>query len=154
MLTLKSVIYDDRIENWQIDDGVAVPHNILIFVVSGKVKYWLNGVELDLVEGDVLFIASGTVRTCKNDEEGPHQKYSAHFKCSPEIINALLPMPDRSYFKCRIRNTDYFKQRFSMLLLQWFDREAGHTMICEGILLELLGLTQKERQRNRISEKK
>jgi AraC-like DNA-binding protein len=151
MLGLKSVIYDDRIENWQIKE-VALPHNILIYVVSGKVNYLLNGNKVNMTKGDVLFISAGTIRSCDNDPEGPHQKYSAHFY-NTDIGNTQLL--ESRYLHGQIRNVDYFKQRFSMLLLQWFDRDPGNSLICEGILQELLGITIKGmQQRIEVSAQK
>ncbi|NOU87764.1 helix-turn-helix domain-containing protein [Paenibacillus sp. LMG 31460] len=150
MLGIKSVIFDDRIENWSIADS-EVPHHILIFMISGKVTYWLNGEKVMLKKGDVLFISGGTFRSCDNDPEGPHQKYSAHFQ---EFSQLLQPLLENPYLILQIRNSDYFKQRFSMLLLEWFDRGDGHDLICEGIMLELLGLVIKSMRSNEVSVQK
>lgn len=151
MLGIKSVIFDDRIENWRIPDN-PVPHNIMIYMVSGKVTYSLNGEKVVLCKGDVLFISEGTFRACDNDPEGPHQKYSAHFRGSGHPV--LRPLLENAYLYGQIRNSDYFKQRFSMLLLEWFDRGDGHDLICEGVLLELLGLTLKSIRRNEVTVQK
>lgn len=138
MFELKTVIFDDRIERWQIDD-TPVPHHILIFVSGGKVIYRIGDEVVELHQGDVLFIPSGTSRSCRNDDAGAHQKYSAHFTASGESGTALDALRDRVFFKCQVHNADYFRQRFAMLLLQWLDPAAEGHLICEGILLELIG---------------
>ncbi|TNJ67821.1 helix-turn-helix transcriptional regulator [Paenibacillus hemerocallicola] len=138
MFTLKSVLYDDRIEKWQIRDE-PVYHHILIFVSGGKVIYQVKEEVLELHEGDVLFIPSGTIRSCQNDAKGPHQKYSAHFTASGEAEAALDVLREHVVFKWSMHNANYFRQRFSMLLMQWFDQVHGGHLICQGILLELVG---------------
>ncbi|MEF3304594.1 helix-turn-helix domain-containing protein [Paenibacillus sp. GYB003] len=138
MLALKSVIYDDRIERWQIHDS-QVPHHILIFVSGGKAVYCVKGEVIEIIQGDILFISAGTYRSCHNDAKGPHQKYSAHFTASDETELELAALQENGYFKWQAHNADYFRQRFSMLLLQWFDQAPGANLICGGILLELVG---------------
>lgn len=138
MIHLKSVLYDDRIEKWQIRED-RVPHHIFIFVTGGTVIYYIGGERIELNPGDILFIPSGTVRSCHNDSKGPHQKYSAHFTISDEEEEAIRLLQERGANKWTAHNANYFRQRFAMLLLQWFEQTPGGRLICQGIVLELIG---------------
>lgn len=152
--TLKSVLYDDRIEKWQIREE-RVHHHILIFITGGQAIYHSGGEVFELHQGDVLFIPAGTIRSCHNDAKGPHQKYSAHFTTAGEADKTVEALRQRGMFKWNIHNADYFRQRFSMLLLQWFDQTPGGLLICQGILLELIGrLIHDTQQQIRSAVKK
>ncbi|MFD0714243.1 helix-turn-helix domain-containing protein [Paenibacillus sp. GCM10027626] len=143
MLTLKSVVYDDRIKHLQLAKKEA-PHQTMIFVTSGLATYWLNGTEISLIKGDVLYIPSGEAVGFNVNGQHKHQKYSVHFSSEAKPDQSLTALFSTSdYFKCHMRNFDYFKQRCSMLLQQWSDPSPGHHMICQGILLELIGLILK-----------
>lgn len=146
MLSIKSVIYDDRIEKWSINDK-KVPHHILIFVTSGKVVYHLLDQVVELKQGDVMFIPAGTSRSCQNEDKELHQKYSTHFTSAGNADAALAPLRANGFFTCKIQNEIYFKQRFSVLLMQWFNQTSGNELICEGILTELLGWVIQEHSR-------
>lgn len=143
-LTPKSVVYDDRIKHLQVAKKAALQHT-LIFVTSGKATYWLNETEIGLNKGDVLYIPSGgSVGFNENGHHEQHQKFSVHFNSTAEADQSLPTLLSSSdYFKCHMRNFDYFKQRCSMLLQQWSEPSPGHHMICQGILLELIGLILK-----------
>lgn len=148
MFSLLKVLYDDRIERWQINES-EVPHHMLIFVSNGKVIYYVKGEVVELHQGDILFIPAGTNRSCHNDVKGTHQKYSAHFTSTEEAEPELDALREKGYFKWQAHNADYFRQRFSMLLLQWFDQAPGGNLICGGILLELVGrIVRDARQRH------
>jgi len=143
-LTLKSVVYDDRVKHLQLAKKEA-RHQTLIFVTSGQATYWLNGTEIDLNKGDVLYIPSGEAVGFNASGHHKHQKYSVHFSSTEDadqLLTALFSTSDY-YYKCHMRNFDYFKQRCSMLLQLWSDSSPGHHIICQGILLELIGLILK-----------
>jgi AraC-like DNA-binding protein len=149
MLSIKSVLYDDRIEKWRIEPK-KVHHHILIYVTSGTVVYQLLDQFVELQQGEALLIPSGTSRSCHNDKD-PHQKYSAHFTSSGHADTLLDPLREYGFFTCKIHNGDYFKQRFSTLLLQWFNRTPGFELICEGILSEMLGWMIQDSHKQRSS---
>ncbi|MBD2864165.1 helix-turn-helix domain-containing protein [Paenibacillus oceani] len=150
MFSIKTVIYDDRVEKWAITDK-KVPHHILIYVTSGRVVYRMLGQDVTLEQGDILFIPAGTSRSCHNDKE-LHQKYSAHFTSSGNADTELFPLRDKGFYTDKIHNDHYFRQRFSMLLMQWFNRSSGSSpLICEGILSELIGLIIQDSQKQRSS---
>jgi len=150
MIALKSVLYDDRIEKWHIPEEQVCCH-ILLYVTGGKVIYHIQGEILELQEGDVLFIPEGTMRSCHNDASGPHRKYAAFFSASGEIESALAAFQEQGEWKWRVHSANYFKQRFAMLLMQWFAQGAGGSLICQGILIELIGRLIHEAQHKQSS---
>ncbi|MFD0712252.1 helix-turn-helix domain-containing protein [Paenibacillus sp. GCM10027626] len=150
MLEIRNIVYDDMIENWRFLAEPA-PHNILIYIVHGKVVYQLNGTDVILSKGDVLFVQAGTLRAAHNDKSGAHQKYAAHFDFTANIPLSKLAIPAEGFLKMKLRNTGYFRQRFSILLLQWYDTYSKQSFICDGILLELLGIAFRKTDNEKIS---
>lgn len=146
MLGIKSVIFDHDIEGWYIEDA-RVPYHILMFVASGAVSYTIGGKELLLREGEAMFIPAGTSRSAHNVAGSGHQKYAAHFLGGRGAEQALAELATYALQPVRLQSAGYFRQRFSMLLTQWFAHPSGSPLIAEGILLELLGrLAQEVRQ--------
>jgi len=150
MIALKSVLYDDRIEKWHIREEQVRDH-ILLYVTGGKGIYYINGEILELQKGDVLFIPAGTRRSCHNDTSGPHQKYAAHFMATGDIESALDDLQGQGGLKWRVHNANYFRQRFAMLLMQWFGQGRGGNLICQGILIELIGRLTQDAQHKQSS---
>jgi AraC-like DNA-binding protein len=137
---IQSVFFDDHIAGWHKTESVT-PHDMLILVCGGSVAYQLDGTRLSLHKGHLLYIPKGTLRAARN-ESGEHQKYSAQFL--DETSKTLLLSEDRPFALVATRNSDYLKQRFSVLAQQWYGRLSHYEYICEGIVRELLGLLARE----------
>jgi AraC-like DNA-binding protein len=148
VLHLCSVFFDDMNPSWNIDESPA-QHNMLILVVHGKLCYILNGQMIHLEKGDLLYVPIGTLRAGVNDTSGPHQKYSAHF-----LIDApdKFPLSNPAVFRrTRTRNFEYLRQRFSILIQQWFAQLPYYETICYGIVVELLGYSSRETDDEHVS---
>jgi len=141
MLQLHSVFVDDMLVNWRLEEA-STPYDYVILVTRGKLTYAIEGVDVELVKGDLLFIPKGTVRSGRNHPDSPHQKYSAHF----QILNPEhFPIRQvQHYYKIHSRHFDYMSQRFSVLTQQWLGRLSHYPIICQGILLEILGYMGRE----------
>lgn len=158
MLNIQSVIFDHDIEGWYIED-TQVPYHILLFVASGSASYSFGGKngegrkELVLQEGEALFIPAGTIRSARNVAGKGHQKYAAHFLGDQGAELALAELGLHALQPVRLQSDGYFRQRFSMLLTQWFAHPpaSGSPLVAEGILLELLGRLVQEAQQHPAS---
>jgi hypothetical protein len=89
-----------------------------------------------------MFISEGTLRAGEVDAKDTSIMISAHFRdIAHEKIAHLLDTP----FKLiRFSGIQYVHQRFSLLNECWLGKQPGYKLIAEGILLELLGIVQRE----------
>jgi AraC-like DNA-binding protein len=145
-VTLKLII--DRIilhrsfhGKWKVAEQVTFEH-ILFIVVKGRFRYHIAGHSFTIKEGEGLFIPEGTLRAGEADTKEGCILISAHFRnIAPEKIAPLL---DEPYKLIRFIGFQYVHQRFSLLNECWLGRLPGYELISEGILLELLGIVQRE----------
>ncbi|MDF2962632.1 MAG: hypothetical protein K0S39_4367 [Paenibacillus sp.] len=117
-------------------------HHIIFLVVKGTVHYHIGGTTVTLSKGEGLFMPQGILRSAESEETDPHQMYSIHFRDLP--LDQLSHFMDQSYKWIRPLGYDYLKQRFSVLNECWIGKMPCYEMICQGILLEILGMVQRE----------
>ncbi|GAA3412521.1 AraC family transcriptional regulator [Paenibacillus hodogayensis] len=151
MLKLESVYLDDMMPDWR-KKAEATLTDILILATHGKVNYTLEGETVALEKGELLFIRKGVIRAGENAPEGPHQKYSAHFRLDERGRELLEGVG--AYRKLKAHSFDYMKQRFTILAQHWFGRKLYAGIICEGIAVELLGCFVQETVEGRIASAK
>src|SRR5690625_2616689 len=106
MITLSSVAYDDSISNWKMNPSSTLNH-IIIFVSGGRLTYTIDGDDINLGEGDLLYIPENTFRSGANFTNQLHQKYSAHFKLMGHEQSSLLT--NIVYKKANTNNFNYIK---------------------------------------------
>lgn len=153
MIHLSFVAYDDVGSSWNLHRS-KTPNHILIFVSEGQLTYTVDGDDIHLQKGDLLYIPQGALRSGTNFANYPHQKYSAHFKLTGEEQPSSLLLTQHVYKKIIIRNFHYIKQRFALLFQHWIGRFPSYDFICHGILFELIGLTEQEVNEQRLSPRK
>lgn len=127
--------------NWNVPLSLT-RHHILLFVTKGKVNYRIGDVTIQIGKGEGLFFPQGTMRSAESVLGEPHQMYSAHFRdISPADLSLFLNEP----FKfIRPLGYDYLKQRFSLLSECWIGKMPSYELISRGILIEILGIVQRE----------
>lgn len=142
MLSLRSVHFDNRIPNWRTN-LMLLNHNVLVLMIDGKVKYTINDRTVVGEKGELLFIPVNSLRTGEN-YEGEHQKFTVLFNHG-EKDSEELPIFGKSQFsKCKIRNFEYFKQRFEKLYLEVVGDGKFTRYFVNGILQELVGMAARE----------
>lgn len=140
MLDLYSVFCEKTGERWTLAESVT-KWDIILLVSEGEVLYRLEGEELLLRKGDMLYIPRGTKRTGYSDL--PHEKFAVLFTGQrKDLLLNILDNSRPARIKCR--NYEYMKQRFSLLVHHWIGRLPRHEPICQGIFLEMLGLADQE----------
>src|SRR5690606_24681478 len=133
LLKIDLVHFDDYDIAWRQPLAEA-PFSILLFVNEGGLTYWVDGREIKLEKGDVLFIPEGSMRSGETNVDQLHQKYSVHFA----MEMPFLPMLESgSLHIIQSQRHNYMKQRFSLLYQHWISKSPYHQTICQGILLEI-----------------
>lgn len=127
--------------SWQLKPAAA-PHHILLIVLRGQVEYQFGDSVARIRKGEGLFYPQGTVRSAQADRTEPLQLYSAHFRCEPSSEIALLA--SEPYQHLKPLGFDYLKQRFSVLHECWIGRLESFDLISRGILMEILGIVQRD----------
>lgn len=126
---------------WHVASNVTMEH-ILFIVVKGSFRYHIADQTIRIKEGEGLFIPEGTMRSGEADTKDTCILISAHFRdISPERIASLL---DEPFKLIKFIGYKYVHQRFSMLNECWLGKLPGYELSSEGILLELLGIVQRE----------
>ncbi len=141
MLYIHSVYYDDFNPAWSVKESVT-DYAIFLFMVQGSALYILNGEELELHKGDMLYIPAGTLRAAHCMPGSQHQKYAILFNFNEP--DPTLPFAESVSRKLRSRSQDYMKQRFSILHQQWLGKLPYYASACAGIALELLAIAARE----------
>ncbi|GAA3413452.1 AraC family transcriptional regulator [Paenibacillus hodogayensis] len=128
--------------NWRVPRKI-VRHDIFILVTKGAATYLIGEETVYIRKGDVLFFPTGTLRSAQSDQAAePLKLYSAHFR---DLSVAELPLRGEPFVHICPLGYDYLKQRFSLLNEHWIGKMPGYALIARGILLEMLGLVQRER---------
>lgn len=149
MIQLVSVFIDDMDPDWQKEEAATLT-DMLILVMHGKVNYRVEGELVQLEKGDFLYIRQGVIRSGTNAPDGPHVKYSSHFRLSDgHNVKALTDL--EPYRKVKVQQFDYVKQRFSALAQHWFGQREHADIICTGIATELLGYFMQETSEERFA---
>jgi AraC-like DNA-binding protein len=116
--------------------------HILFFVVKGRFRYHIDGQTIQIKEGEGLFIPEGTLRAGEVDTNEMCILISAHFRNIAH--ERIAPLLDAPFKLIRFVGFKYVHQRFSLLNECWLGKLPGYKLISEGILLELLGIVQRE----------
>lgn len=127
--------------NWSVPPNTTA-HHILLLMIKGTVKYHIGDRTLIINKGEALFIPQGTYRSAEIDMSGPIYASSAHFKDIESADLSLLL--DSPYKHIRPLGFEYLKQRFSMLNECWIGMMPNYDLISRGILMEILGIVQRE----------
>jgi AraC-like DNA-binding protein len=150
-MKIDHVIFDQSVgEKWSVRKS-ATKHHILFLMLRGKAVYYIGDQVIELHKGNGLFMPEGTIRSAVTDPSDPHLMYSVHFKSSTEELAFLT---DEPYKIIQPLGFDYLKQRFSVLYECWVGRMPCYEMITRGILLEILGIIQRELGSKKLSSSK
>ncbi|MFC4779252.1 helix-turn-helix domain-containing protein [Paenibacillus sp. GCM10023252] len=159
MITTLHSIYLDQIEDASWNRPLSpIEYDVLLLVTRGEVIYRLGGEEYLLHEGDMLYMAAGTMREGYCRPGTNHHKYSAHFSLADEprtgennaqTPSVQHPFGSAGFCVIRSRQYDYVKHRFVLLVQQWIGRQPYYEAMCRGILQELFILALREHEEQR-----
>lgn len=152
MIEVESVIREEVDTRWHKKESKTVNH-ILLYVADGRLTYYLNGQSIHLQKGDVLYIPKGTMRLGVSDPACAHQKYAVFFQVETEQTSIPL-LDSKQQALIHISGYEYVRQRFATLIQQWLGTLPHYQTICKGILIELLGIMDREAATMGLSLKK
>lgn len=140
MLRIQSVYSHDFNDKWQLQ-SYPTQSDILLFLTAGTLVYWIEGEEITLRKGDVLYIPKGAMRSGKALDF--HHRNVAHF--FHDVDDELIPLlQNNRYIKSNMQHSEYFKQRFTMLIQHWMSKLPHYEAVCHSVLFELLALFNRE----------
>lgn len=152
MFELDSILVEEVGPEWTKAESV-MDYDVFLFVESGCLTYCIDGHRLSLTKGDLLYFPGGSLRYATGDGIHDHQKYAVIFRVYPGGTSIPL-LDNRQHRLVHIRNYDYVKQRFSLLVQQWLGKLPHYETICKGIVVELLGIADREMENARFPAKK
>lgn len=145
-------VYFERCEpHWSIPPSLTQNH-ILLLVTDGSFVYTVDGDELVLHRGDVVYVPEDTMRSGHNGPRDPHHMYAAHFRLEGDEPRIPL-LTDRQYRHVQPFNVDYLKNRFSLLTQHWLRKPAYYETIYHSILLEMLCIVNGEADSRKVPTK-
>ncbi|MEK3914103.1 helix-turn-helix domain-containing protein [Paenibacillus sp. FSL H7-0331] len=151
MFNLHSCYVKELDSSWRMDRTVTT-HDLLIFITSGKLIYWVDNEKIPLQQGDILYIPEGSLRSGAALEY--HQRYATVFS-STGADQGLLPILDKKKsFKMKIQNSAYFKLRFSQLTHHWQMKGPYLDTTCYAILLEMLSMINSDLDHRELGTRK
>ncbi|WP_186323415.1 AraC family transcriptional regulator [Paenibacillus xylanexedens] len=150
MFNMYGVFFDDFIPTWKSYKTELKMH-VLVLVTAGSVIYQLNGERFNVSKGEILIIPRLTVRTAQNNEDGPHQKYTALFDYELSSKLHIPTLHRQQAYKLRIRHFDYLASRFNQLYFEFKGTESIDQLISLNLLQEILLLVSREAELEDIS---
>jgi AraC-like DNA-binding protein len=144
-------VYLDTDPRWYSSKNARV--NIITLVTQGTCIYWIDGKEVILHKGDLLFVPACAQRYGTSDPLEPHVKYSVIFT----EVDPQCPLPllhNKSHIKLTTQQFDYFKQRFQLLFQRWIGQQKYYYYVCKSILEELSALINEELDAKFVSSNK
>ena len=153
MFDILSISFDNRIPDFKMPLK-RLPENIIVFMIEGKIDYWLDDTHLRLQKGDVLYIPKGTRRESRNAMGQTHKKYTILFhEIAPELEQlSIIQQQQFTYF--RTKKFAYLQQKMSILYAEYLNRNPYYELICQGELLHLMSHISREMDTSYISPQK
>ncbi|MGG3307579.1 AraC family transcriptional regulator [Paenibacillus lautus] len=153
MIQLMSVNFDDYIPNWRTQLE-TIEYNVLVVVREGKVKYEINGEEIIAEKEDVLFIPRSTRRSGSNWNGIPHQKHTILFTLDHQGSTGIPFLDAGQCMKFNLSHIQYAYHRCERLYEEMRGGKSYRTMICQGIMQELIGTLARELEKTELAPSK
>ena len=142
MIAPAAVYFEQCEPGWFVPEAPANNH-ILLLMTKGTIKYRVDGNDLRLAKGDMLFVPQGAVRSAENASKDSHEMYVAHFFYSGD--GESLPLLQRPAVRhVKPLQYEYIKQRFSHLTQHWLRKHHYSAAFLHSILLEILAIAEEE----------
>ncbi|MDF2724104.1 MAG: AraC family transcriptional regulator [Paenibacillus sp.] len=115
---------------------------IVLCVTKGAFIYHFAEQTVRVAKGELLYMPMGAQRTTEAEDGGQNNMYAVYFHSAS--LDMLEPFLDQPFQHVRPLNSDYMKQRFSMLYECWIGKMPRYKLIAHGIFLEMVGMMQRD----------
>ncbi len=122
-------------KNWKIDGLTNKKFNILAFAVDGNAFYKVNGDELEIERGDILFFRKGQVHSATTVEDNPWSYYSIAFDLNCDVAIPVLSRA-KSFYR--------YEKLLQRLYYEWTAKNNSYKIMCRSIMMELLCMIIRE----------
>ncbi|MGC6584286.1 helix-turn-helix domain-containing protein [Paenibacillus sp. Dod16] len=153
MIQLMSVNFDDYIPNWRTQLE-TIEYNVLVVVREGKVRYEINGEDIIAEQEDVLYIPQSTRRSGGNWKDTSHQKHTILFTLDRQEPTGIPFLDAGRFMKFNLSHIQYVYRRCERLYEEMRGGKSYRTMICQGIMQELIGMLARELEKNELAPSK
>ncbi|THF82122.1 AraC family transcriptional regulator [Cohnella fermenti] len=133
--------------DWKFDRLSSPDLYVIAYCTDGEALYVIEGAEITVRKGDLLFFPKGLVRSARSRADNPWSFYSVSFDVE------FLTEPTRELFD-RFGNvmpsSHLYKlpNVFTELNLVWSGRRSGYTIKCKSILMDIVYAVVKEQDRS------
>jgi glyoxylate utilization-related uncharacterized protein len=117
MLMLSPIaVYFERLAlEWKGGPQGVTTNHIFLLVTEGACVYTVEGRDIHLQRGDVLYVPEGVMRSAKNAQSHMN-RYVAHFHVEGSVEPTIPLLQNNRCVHVRLLNSDYLKNRFSDLM--------------------------------------
>ncbi|MDR6551681.1 AraC family transcriptional regulator [Paenibacillus qinlingensis] len=144
-MKITQVMYYEAGPSWHHDQFVQ-DYDLLMLITDGKLRYVINGVEISLEKGDVLYLPHGTVRIGLPVKGESHCKYGIRF--IPDAGDEEFSMLQAGKpVKLASKRLPFLEERVGALMQHWRTKDIYYLSMCRGILLEVLSHVSRELHR-------
>jgi AraC-like DNA-binding protein len=127
--------YRKCFQGWEIEKSLIDFHD-LSYVVAGQGMYYINGEELPVKAGDVLYITPGNTREARSTED-LMELFAINFKfLDYGGVNNLCFLPFE--LKNEVGNDSRLVYLFKQLTRIWIEKNAFYTVEARAVTLRIL----------------
>ncbi|GAB2572443.1 helix-turn-helix transcriptional regulator [Gracilibacillus alcaliphilus] len=95
-------------------------------------------------QGEILFIPEQTKRSAYNLNHEPHQKITILFHAVGQCLEDISFLRQERFLHLTVRDVRFFRQRFESLYYESNGEKSYKHTICNGILIEIIGVIARE----------
>ncbi|MDQ0873659.1 AraC-like DNA-binding protein [Paenibacillus sp. V4I3] len=132
--------------HWKYDRIVNHDAYIIAFCKDGEALYGINGKEISVKKGDLLFFPKGLVRSASSNPMNPWSFYTVAFDIQFLNENSQESL-DRLDHVTRSPHLYRLPSLFAELNLVWSGKRSGFVIKCKSIIMDILYHLIKEQDR-------
>ena len=135
---------------WRCSSRTSSDECILIYAKSGEAFYTIDGRNVTVGKGDVVFISMNNSRCARSNPEDPWSFCSTGFSVDfmdEESKRLFFSLPN--VMKCS--NTPELAADFAELNKVWAAKDKGYRLKCRSLILDIFYILLSDEERRRFS---
>lgn len=120
--------------SWQILES-GIPYNDLTYMADGEATYFVNGEEVPLKRGDIIFIPKGSLRKATTNQSDPIHCYAFNFNyqyADGKYQELSFPL------KFNVGMDSQLLSLFRQFNFLWLEKEPGYLLKARGLFMIIL----------------